>query len=388
MNSVRRNLAAPASSTEMTSAQSYSQREAAVNVVKILGMALLAAVVVTVSYTLLAQEKSEKSEDTIEVLMGQEVRRIAPVTISRETYKVVHYGIGEGVRTSWQDERTENVVSVEHGNQPVRFISAEEDRKKGAYESAIEKYRACIKYEGEKEWVKVYSSFYVAECFFLWSKTDPSKLEEALKSYDNFIAQFPDHRFVPDSWQGKAHCALMLGKPQVAKEAYEQMAKGEFGPKYRYWGEIGLAQLELAQGTTAQALERIRKILIDTNAQKVPGVVATCKLLLAKGLVAAQKYDEAIKNLKETVSNPGEVGKEVMATAHSLLGDCYRQLGSTPDTEKALMEYLKVVLLYPAVESEYRKALKNAIELAESFGGDTYKEIIKGLKEEAKKLQK
>jgi tetratricopeptide (TPR) repeat protein len=353
-----------------------------VKVAKILGIAVLAALVITISHALLAQEKSE---DTVEIQRGNIVYRMAPVTIKRETYKVVRYG--DPPTIPWQDEPTENVVSVEHGDRSQKFIDAEEDRDKGAYETAIEKYRACIKFE-EKEWVKVYSSFYVAECYFLWARTDPSKFEEALKSYDNFIAQFADHRLVPAAWKGKADCANRLKKSQIAQEAYEQMAKGEFGLKYKCWGEIGLAQIDMAQGKLEQGLERIRKIFADINAQKVPGVVAACRLLLAKGLVATKKYDEAIRNLKETVSKPEGVGKEVMATAHNLLGDCYRQLGSAQDTEKALLEYLKVVLLYSEIEPEYASALPNAIALAESLGGDTYKNVIKDLKEEARKLQK
>lgn len=354
------------------------------NAAKIIGLTFLVLVVTAISYALFAQEKSE---DAIEIQVGGVVRRMAPVKIGKETYKEVTYGIGEGGRLSRQREPAENVVSVEHGDRSQTFMSAEEDREKGAYETAIEKYRTCIKFE-EKEWVKAYSMFYIARCFFLWAQTNPSKFEEALKAYENFIAQFPDHRLVPDAWQGKADCATRLRKSQIAQEAYEQMAKGEFGAKYRYWGEIGLAQVEMAQGKMEQGLERIKKIYTDTNAQKLPGVVATCKLLLSKGLMATRKYDEAIKNLKETVSKPEGVGKEVMATAHNLLGDCYRQLGAPQDTERALLEYLKVVLLYFAVESEYASALPKAIGLAESLGGNTYQDVVRDLKEEAKKLQK
>lgn len=234
----------------------------------------------------------------------------------------------------------------------------------------------------------MYSTFYIAECFSLWAQTDPSKLEEALKAYENFIAQFPDHRLIPAAWQGKAECARRLGKSQIMQEACEQMAKGEFGLKYKYRGEVGLAQIDMSRGKTEQGLERIRKIFADANAQKVPGVVATCRLLMARGQVATKKYDEAIRNLKETVSKPEGVGKEVMATAHNLLGDCYRELGSAQDTERALLEYLKVVLLYSAIESEYASALPKAVEMAESLGGNMYKDVLKGLKEEAKKLRR
>lgn len=86
------------------------------NAVKVSGIMVLVALLTTVSFTLLAQEKSE---DAIEIQeLGRPLRRVAPVKISRETYKIVRYGIGEGGRMFWQDEPTENVVSVEHGDCP------------------------------------------------------------------------------------------------------------------------------------------------------------------------------------------------------------------------------------------------------------------------------
>jgi tetratricopeptide (TPR) repeat protein len=338
---------------------------------------LIAAVLV-----LLAAEQALAQVDTIVINIGGKRQKFERVLIGKEGWDRVGYKVSTGPGSRYQYETTENVLDVIHGNQPSRFGTAEQHRKDGNWKNAIQDYQNCIKHE-RKEWVKIYSQFHLAQCYHMWSKTDASQREEAIKQYEVFNSKYTDHRFRPQALYGLGMVAEAAGNTGKAKSAYDDLGGGKYGENWEIRGQFYSIML------TGGSARKIEGLIRRAKQLKMNDIVAAGRLGLAQTLLKGRKYREAKKAYEEIVKNPEGVGKEVLAAAHNGLGDCYKQLASREDDKKkALFEYLKVVTLYASAHKQYIYALQKAIDLLGEIGGDVYKNRIADLRKELTEANK
>jgi tetratricopeptide (TPR) repeat protein len=80
----------------------------------------------------------------------------------------------------------------------------------------------------------------------------------------------------------------------------------------------------------------------------------------AVSLTELGQLDAAIKLLKEVIDKAEEGDREVFARAYNALGGCYRKKNAPKD---ALLEYLKVDLLFNTVPDAHAEALYNLAQL-------------------------
>jgi tetratricopeptide (TPR) repeat protein len=334
---------------------------------------------------ILTAGRAYAQQDTIWVKTTEHgLIKIGNAIIGRETYEKISYKME---RSRWFYEPTEDVVKIVHGNQPQRFVKAEKARGEGDWEKAIKRYKNCIQHE-KKDWVKTYSRFYVGECCRLWGKSEPEKLEDAVKAYDEFLKEHGEHRFVPHSLYGKGQAARLLGEEEKAKKAFKGLATGKYGIKWEIRGKFWLARMAIEKGedTDPGILPDIDR---DADREKMPDVAAITKLLQARVHMKNGKYKEAVKVLKKILEKPKGVPTETIAAAYNRLGECYLNLASEKQNlKKALFCHLKVIVLYSTVRSEYLKALDKAIKLLEEIGGEQYTKRAKELCEEYQRALK
>jgi len=342
---------------------------------------------VAVLLVLAAADSVLAQEDTIWIKDSHgRVEKLERVSVGRETHRFIRYKIAGAVR-SWEDEPTENVVRIEHGNKPMNYALADRERHNGNWPGAVDKYKASIKHDRGSDWVKKYARFFLAECYRMWGQTEPGKLNDAVKAYDDYLKEKEnsDHRFVPNAYYGKALAARAANKIGEAKAAYDKLGKGPYGETWEIYGQFGSAQLT---GGSA-AIKIYERIIEKAKRKRMYNIVAAVRLSLAKTLVKEGKLKEAIKMYKEIASTPEGVGKEVLAAVHNGLGSCYEKLASGPDDYKrALFAYLKVVVLYSSAHSEYLHALKKSRALLEKIGGEVNKERAEDLRKEYEKALK
>lgn len=335
-------------------------------------------------FLLLAVENAAAQEDTIIINIAGKHQRIERVTVGRETYRTVRYKVGSGASGSWQEESTENVVEIIHGAPPPKFTSAEAARKDGDWSKAVQDYGDCIQHE-RREWVKIYAQYFLAEAQRMWGQSDPAKAADAIKEYEVFISKYSDHRFIPGALYGKALAANTAGQGAKAKAAFDDLGSGKYGPQWEVRGQYGSAQL--SGGSTA--VTKLNQLIEKAKRLGMNDIVASARLGLAQALLNQQQFREAMTMFKDIVGDPEGVGKEVLASAHNGLGDCYSKLSSSQDDmKKALFEYLKVVVLYASARSEYLDALKKAISLLDRIGGDEYKKRAEDLRKEYEKASR
>ena len=80
----------------------------------------------------------------------------------------------------------------------------------------------------------------------------------------------------------------------------------------------------------------------------------------AVSLAETGGVDNALKLLHEVIAKADEGDRDVYARAYNALGNCYRKKGATKD---ALLEYLKVDLLFSSVPDAHAEALYNLSQL-------------------------
>jgi tetratricopeptide (TPR) repeat protein len=324
---------------------------------------------------LMAEQVFAQGDSIIIKIAGKE-SRLDGIILGKETWDKVRYKVSSGRGSRWQDEPTENVIEVIHGNQPARFKSAERYRKNGGWKKAIQDYKNCIKHE-RTEWVKIYSQFYLAECLRMWSRTDASKQAEAIKEYEVFKSKYSDHRFIPEALYGMGLVAQAAGNTGKAKNAFDDLGGGKYGQTWEVRGQYSSIIL------TGGSVSKLKKLISTARRLGMNDIVAAARLGLAQTLLKNKSYRDAMKMFKDIVSDPEGVGKEVLAAAHNGLGDCLVKLASREDDKKkALFEYLKVVTLYASAHEQYISALQKAIDLLGEIGGDVYKDRIGDLRKE------
>jgi tetratricopeptide (TPR) repeat protein len=323
----------------------------------------LLALVGAVVLVLLAADTALAQDDTIVINMAGSNHPINNVSIGRETYREIRYKVAG----SWQQEPTENVVDVVHGDAPPNYLTAQNALNDGNYDRATQGFDACVKHE-RADWVKAYAQFYLAESYRFWGQSDPAKLEDAIREYEVYLSKNTDHRFVPNAYYGKAIAASAAGQDAKAKAAFDDLATGNYGRKWGIRGRYGSTQM--MQPGPAK-VKKFEELIQAAKAEDMNDIAAAARLGLAEAELADRKYREAMKIYQEIVSDPENVGKEVLAAAHNGLGQCYSALGSSDDDKKkALFEHLKVVVLYAGARNLYLDSLLKAIKLLEDIGGE------------------
>lgn len=305
-----------------------------------------------------AADAAFAQNDIIETrLHGGGTQTVKNARITKETWKTITYKVG----VSTQFEAAEDVLKIVHGNPPLQFSRAESARNDGKWSIAIERYESAAK-RHPKKWVEKYSRFYIAECYREWGRSDPAKTTEAIKAYELYLSKFSDHRFVPNAHYGKALAAEAARNAAKARGSYKELSGGKYGERWGLLGEFGVGKISRDIGILKRVKDKAKRL-------GMRDIEAAATLFLAEALKQS-KPKEAMKLYDEIVRNTTQVGKEVLATAHNGLGDCYLKLGaSQQDQKKALYEYLKVVVLYAGVRNQYIYALKKAIRVLEKIGG-------------------
>jgi tetratricopeptide (TPR) repeat protein len=136
---------------------------------------------------------------------------------------------------------------------------------------------------------------------------------------------------------------------------YYDVVAGAPWPDYKIRAGRLKGQAEQMHGNHAAAIKHFDAAL----ATSATGGPAETQLLLARvgkaaSLAETGGVEEAMENLQQVIAKADEGNSEVYARAYNALGSCFRKQGATKD---ALLEYLKVDLLFNTVPDAHAEAL-------------------------------
>ncbi len=340
------------------------------------------SLVIAVSAVLLvfsAVGRAHAQEDTI---WTRNARYEERVQIVSETYEFVKFKVAGAL----QIERTEDVVKVVHGSAPRQFLLAEQARADHRWDRALGLYRNVAK-TGRADWVKAYCGFYIGECLRSWGTTEPARLKEAVKAYEQFVSDYAKHRFVPHALWGEVLAAGDAGLRAKEKAACDKLAADTYGKKWGIRGRFGSVRASFRKGEPVSP-DPLSRLANDARREGMTDIWAGASMLLARVLQKSGKTSQAQAAIQTVLADPKGVPKELLAEAHNMLGDCYLKSGAPEGAKKALFEHLKVLVLYSGVHAQYLEALKKAITLLEKLGGEEYVKRAKELRKEYDKALK
>ncbi len=136
---------------------------------------------------------------------------------------------------------------------------------------------------------------------------------------------------------------------------YYDMLAGAPWPEYKVRASLLKGRAEQRYDNHANAIKHFDAALTSAaTGESAEQQQSLARIGKAVSLAETGAVDEALANLQQVIAKADEGAAEVYAWAYNALGGCYRKKGAT---KEALLEYLKVDLLFNSVPEAHAEAL-------------------------------
>jgi len=258
-----------------------------------------------------------------------------------------------------------NLISyISFDTEPLTLRTARKHVRDGRFEDAvalIEKIKAKVDAGTRGEVVQdiAYYEALARGQMAIGGSADHS-LGGAAKMMLNFVKENPDNFHYYQACQTLGQLATALGSYPTAIKYYKRVGNAPW-KDYKMRAMVGIGQANLAQKSYAEALtwfERaIKRAGTDAESQRAR---RSCVLGKARALAATGKIDASIQLVNTVLGAAGVDERVLLAQAYTTLGDCYRKSNKP---KEAVLEFLKVDLLYNTHPDSHAEALSNLVEL-------------------------
>ncbi len=178
-------------------------------------------------------------------------------------------------------------------------------------------------------------------------------LDQAREAWDELAKRHPSHALASKAQVTLAQAYLKAGQEKTALATYELIAKrfaGDTPLARAAWMRIGQLRLKNAQHNEAAHAYRQAERL----SEKASGPAVQARYWLGYTLVAAKRYEDAVKELQSLNVSP-EAGLEWQALAWLKQGEALEQLRRWKEAEKVYQKLVAAAGL-PAAEKREAKA--------------------------------
>jgi tetratricopeptide (TPR) repeat protein len=148
---------------------------------------------------------------------------------------------------------------------------------------------------------------------------------------------------------------LLAAMKNANADRYYDVVAGAPWPEYKIRALLLKGRAAQLQGNHTAALEHFDTALATpATGPQAEVQLALARIARAVSLSEIGNSDEAVRTLNDVIAKADERNVEVHARAFNALGGCFRKKGATVD---ALLEYLKVDLLFNSVPDAHAEAL-------------------------------
>ncbi|MHC4779198.1 MAG: tetratricopeptide repeat protein, partial [Planctomycetota bacterium] len=265
---------------------------------------------------------AEKKKDIILLTDGGE-KKVDKV--EEENYASVTYSVsGRKVKVPAGE-----VKEVLYYDAPQTFRNGVGLMNSKKYKEAIENLEKAEKSSNVREWVKVHSLFYIAECYRFRGLEDASNYETAVENYAKLLSAYPLTRFLPQALYYKGDAQTRAKKYDDADATFQKLVTEvntkSLDEKWARMADIAQARVKEARGRFDEAFHKYTSIY---NLAKATHPTIANMALLRKGicLLKQNKFRDAKKyfeDLGRTAKGEGALAREIKAGAAIGLGHCF-----------------------------------------------------------------
>lgn len=255
------------------------------------------------------------------------------------------------------------ITTVLYDDEPTTVKTARTAVLNGRYKEALDMLGKVDLKEVDRVEVKQDVAFYKALCAARLALGGSGDVRKAGGQMYNFRKNNPDSYHYLDACEVLGDLFVAVKEYAQAQAAYSEIGKAPW-PDYKMRSGVAEGRALLAQGKTAEAVEKFNSVLggefTDTQGELAEFQRMAAKLGLARCLAKEKKYDEAIKQVTDIIAKADPEEVELHARAYNTLGTALKAAGRT---KEALLAFLHVDVLYFAVPDAHAEALANLAEL-------------------------
>ena len=320
-----------------------------------------AVAVAAVGAILLTQSVRLGAEDRIR-LRGVRQRQSGTITAETQTEVVLKKGRREKKIAVNEIERV-NYNKEPRGISQARINEQSGQRLKDvldAYRKGYEEVATLALKDTKTDFSNLKRNLRFAEARVLArlavAANDEQMADEAIEMLTRFAEKNPKSRYHFPLHSHLAKLYLLKGDAEAARKALAVVAGCPF-PEWRLAAHIDLARIDMSRGDYDKALEALSRIISQTSStddEKLKAQRQAATIQKARCLVAKKEFEQAAKFLNEAIGKTPQENRQSRAEGYGALGDCYLAQNKA---EKALLQYLRVIVLYPDVREQRARAL-------------------------------
>lgn len=302
------------------------------------------------------------------------------VTVKKETYKKVVYQLGDTAIQNEMDRKKDRILGVEYDEWPEGWESGKEALAASDFQRAFNDFMDVAKASSEDfPQAKQYGQFWMAETCRRWGESgNGDALKQAIGRYKELMANEPETVFLARVYIGLGNCLLLTGSTDEAMGYFDKV----FADEYFSEGEKVLAKLGKAQvlerGAKFPAAAAEYTAILGEAQKSAPEMVYMVRVRIANCNLNIQgKVDEAQEEFNRILASsdlPVDSRANIRASALNGRGECWWK---KREYEKAMWDFLRVVILHEAVTSESPKAYNFAVQCMRNWARALEKESKK-----------
>jgi tetratricopeptide (TPR) repeat protein len=246
-------------------------------------------------------------------------------------------------------------------NEPTDLKSAKNHALAGRYAEA-KAAMDRIKRDATRSVIQQDIEFYRAYCAAKWALIGSGKPSDAESLMNAFIdANDKSHHYF-EAVEVEGDLLAALGHYQQAAEYYARLQQAPW-PDYKMRADVATGRALLGQGKIDEAQAAFDKVIgAQADGEPARTQQTAAKLGKSRAWIAAKNTAEAVKLAEGILKAADAEDEPLQARAYNVLGAAYRQSG---ETQKALLAFLRVDLLYPNIPDAHAEALANLADLWE-----------------------
>jgi len=251
------------------------------------------------------------------------------------------------------------IQAIYYDGEPFQLKNAKKLVSNAGYAEALAELRR-IKKEPDRKEIRQDIEFYKALCTAKLALGGAGKIADAGRMMKSFIDANPKNYHYFEALEIVGDLLVAIRQYPQAMGYYARLDKAPW-PDYKMRAGVATGRALLKQGNSEEAIAAFDNVIGDLAEGPLVETQRTRAVLgKASALNASKKPDEAIKIVEDVLKKTDPENAPLMAQAYNVLGTAQRQAGHT---KEALLAFLRVDVLYPAIPEAHAEALSNLVDL-------------------------